>query len=650
MEQRVHEKEVEVGRQRATVAFQKALVSNRQSSIDPNRDVLLQLQEKLDIELALNTKIAEINGSDPLTLKASDDKTYLDFFNRYIAENIQPTTASDRKYIEVVTDLFPQDLPGRDDAARKAIENRRNAIWEGNKNEMLDMDGKYQTLLREGRYTEAMALRNGWGGGKNWGQIREDIWNSTEYNPGNKPQLERTFELPRTDGSGGSGRLAEQAKKIRDYYLGVAQDSTSGQTPEKATRDYFNALQKLCAENGTSLGQFLYTEEGKALSMSFIDDALATISERYKTISGKTLFEEGGVRADTIKTLISQYEKNFKNDREGLSLFNEWLMQSSMNWIADYGTGGIPSLIQSMNRTAEGIVNLNIIKNRNERVFGWDLNSPGGMNKAIAGLEDNDFMNTIRTGSTIVGYDEQGNAVYEPGTDVFVANTQQRFDEVGQILSDEVRQRLHLPAGKVIFSYQNQKTPAGNEKKTNFDFVVLPGTKNERGEEAGGKYRLAASRNNDGQPTNNAPVLQKWDSADQKWEDVTVTTPAGKEVSSAQELRKEEKNAIQLNIDRHAFLEGIKGQRTRALRGGQASLAGNMNQGVENTRRLNQLGLSSLDLIKNGVTGSWQIITDNEAVQRQAIRGLPKGQIQEVVEAWRRIGINPSPYVIESAK
>ncbi|MDR1507814.1 MAG: hypothetical protein LBI67_12000 [Treponema sp.] len=330
MENIVHKAEVSAGIQKANVAWEKAYTSNLQRPLDPERDLAEQLSEKLHIALGLVETYGKINGTNIEGRKKLDDQAYNDFYTSLLGNNIQTTVEADEKYVEAVKSILPQDLPDRDSAAAKAVEERRNVIWTQNENAMFAADGDFQTLIREsvkngkiidyGKWSQAMAIRNQWLPTRD-GLYLPDGSMNPQYNPTNISRLARTFEYAPVDGVKGSGSGSGGPEK------GMFIDYTELKNLVKS--QYQEWLQN-GSPNGQSFLSFL--EKGGYLAIAETMYAAGEGQYRPSKDAQNANQRSAEIRqwgADTVLTaLMEKADEVIKNDPEFASNYN--LLYSSL--------------------------------------------------------------------------------------------------------------------------------------------------------------------------------------------------------------------------------------------------------------------------------------------------------------------------------
>jgi hypothetical protein len=621
MEKRAYAAEVEAGKQRANIAWQK-------SYYDILQDKGMNPGAKLNAMLAVNDHMGNINAWDQVKKKKANDQAYTDFLTYYTSNNLQPTTEQDREYLERLKGLLPQDMPERDAIIAKEEAVRRNRIFTINKDEMLEADAIYQTLIkesvREGRvynetkYNQAMALRAG------WLSVRDNISGNTEFDEGDKDQLAKTFEEPWIKGvdPGPGSRRGTRAPRIQEYYQ---MRVISGNESLEAMLDaYMTDLSQWSNDNGISLDDYLYSHEWQENTRTFLQDVVKGSYDQFEALTGMKAEGEEGLAIQAVNNAM----KLLRNvPLENTQSANTYLMYAASNLFMDYGNGvyldtGDQSFQKQLNRIAEALVVSGAFSGKQPQ-----LKSDKDKYAFIKNLEENGEVLAMRIRLGVSVESRNGRAVLTPGTG-FPAGGNSFWNETYKVFAEDAAQILGITPGQVAFS-STRTTEGGDKNELNAmpTFTVAAGTKDANGQDVGGTYRFATE--------GGKVVLKRAD---------------GGRVSSlsANEIRRQEENAAREDTRRLSAESDLRRWRTTTisrLKKGQAAFSTADQSTINNFNMAMGNGtLSRIDILKQGMESVSNPIRDAgmkgaEEQQLRVLRSVPTSQRKAVLDGWRNSGV-----------
>jgi hypothetical protein len=623
MEEAAYTAEVAAGNQRATIALDKAYWGVMQdANMDPG--------EKLNTILALGEKFSGLNGFTPEEKNKWNIKAYNDFLNYYTSNNIQPTTAQDRQYLESLKGLLPQDLPERDAAIAKAEGVRRNQIQTANKDEMLKDDAIYQTLLRESvregnvyntpKYYEAMALRS------EWLPVRDGLSGNTEFSEDDKDQLAKTFEEPwikGVAGPGGSGsRKGTRAPRIQEYYQ--MRVVSGNESPEAMLDAYMTDLTQWTNDNGISLDEYLYSTEYLENTRDFLQTVVKDSLNQFEALTGMKVEGEKGIAMKAVDNALGLLKGVPK---ENIQSANTYLMYAASNLFMDYGNGvyldtGDQSLQKQLNRLSEALIVSGAFSGKQPQ-----LKSDKDKYAFIKNLEDNGWLMGMHIRLGVSVENRNGRAVFTPGTEI-MAGGDSFWNETYKVFAGDAAQILGITPGQVASS-RTRAAEGGDKNEVNAmpTFTVAAGTKNAQGRDVGGSYRFA---------TEGGKLVLK------RAGGVTVSSV------SANEMRMEEQQEQQTNTRRLSVERDLRTWRTTTLnrvKKGQSAFTMADQSTINKFNQASGNGtISRIDIVKQGMETVNSPILDAgmkgaEDQQLRVLRSLPESQRKEVVTNWRTIGV-----------
>ncbi|MDR2662716.1 MAG: hypothetical protein LBC31_06935 [Treponema sp.] len=632
MEELAYTAEVDAGNQRANIALDKAYWAVMQ-------DAAMNPEEKLNTILALGEKFSALNGFSPEKKYEWTTNAYNDFLNYYASNNIQPTTAQDRQYLESLKGLLPQDMPGRDADLAKAEGVRRSQIWTVNKDEMLQADAIYQTLIRESvregnvynppKYYEAMALRT------KWLPVRDGMSGNTEFAEDDKDQLAKTFEEPWIKGvaAGPAGsRKGARAPRMQEYYMMMV---VSGNESLEAMLDaYMGALTQWTNDNGISLDDYLYSNEYLEDTRGFMQEAVKQSFNQYEALTGMKVEGEKGVMMKAVDNALGLL-KGVPKDR--IESANAYLIQAASNLFQDYGNGvyldtGDQSLQKRLNGLVEGLIVSKAFSGKQP-----ELKSDKDKYAFIKNLEEHGDILAMRIRLGLSVENRNGRVVLTPGSEI-MAGGASHWNETYKVFAADAAQILGVTPGQVAFSNTRQ-TEGGdkNEVSAMPTFTVAAGTKNAKGQDVGGTYRFATE--------GDKLVLKRAGGG-------TVSS------SSANELREQESQAQKTQTRRLSAERDLRQWRTTAIgrvKNGQTaftmadqSTINKFNQAMGNGT------ISRIDMLKQGMETVSSPILDAgmkgaEDQQLRVLRGVPESQRKDVVAGWRAAGVRITQRAVDFA-